>query len=180
MTAFASRLVTVFAAGLPCLLAANTAAWIPAHRFAVDYGLVTGGSLASLAALDGDRLVVSRYQVPNLSVAPVTFRIQSNLPFVPTAFTFLVTAQATRRGPYVLLLDLFDWAQSRYEPFSLTQVPLEVTAVTLPCPAPPPIHRFVRSSDRLVVGRIRVRATAPVALFSWSVEFDRAGFDALR
>lgn len=164
----------------PIAAVASTAVWIPTHRMAVDYGLVTRGDLQSLAAVDGNRLVVNRFQVPNLAVAPVTLRLQSNIPFVPSSFMLRVTAQTTQRGPFVLMLDLFDWTMNRYEPFSLSQVALGTNPLTLPCPAPPPVSRFVRAGDRLVLARTRVTATGPVALMSWSAEFDCAGFSAQR
>jgi len=146
--------------------------------FAVQFGKVDAGSVASLAAVDGNALRVCRFVVVNNQVAPVTFTADAALPFTPMNLWARATARMTVSGSFGQTLSFYDWQAGLFDAADATTAPLTTAFSLQECIAKGQILRYVGVGNSVRV-RVQVRATGPAASSAWCSEHDELVFEAV-
>lgn len=129
------------------------------------------GNLASLKAIDGDRL---KLQVSNASddVYPIGIVIEATSPlYRPGRMALSATLQASIPGRQ-LLVRLWDWSQGRFITVGTVAAPTSET--TLQFEAPGDVTRFLQPGTRKMRARLDLFDVASEEIIRWTTSFDRA------
>lgn len=143
----------------------------------VVYGRVVAGDVNGISTVDGITLKLSKFVVPVVPVDPVTFRVESNLPAVPTSLAFHLIGRAVHFGTYTQSLNLYDWNRNLFDPLTNVTSPLLPTDGEMVCQHIGDVSKFYRVSDLRVWALVRVRAIGFTPVNNWQVEYDRAWFE---
>lgn len=143
----------------------------PTH-LAVQFGRVDSGTVASLAADDGNVLRVCRFVVPNTLVPPVQFEVEArNTPMgTLDALQMEVKSRMTSAGSFAQQLEMFDYSANAYRDSTLTS-PFGTAFGVRQVDATPPVAGYLSPSKDLK-GRLSVRKTGPSAVAIWCMEVE--------
>lgn len=143
----------------------------------VLFGRVVAGDVGSLSASGEEHVLrMTWLNVPNLSVDPVSFRLEAKLPFRPVSMSFSITSRSVQAGMFRQTLNLYDWTKNLFDPFTNVNGPMYRTFTDMACHAPGDVGRYVRAGDNKVMALVRARPVGPVAVAGWEVEYDTAAF----
>ncbi|MBS1724109.1 MAG: hypothetical protein JSS66_14280 [Armatimonadetes bacterium] len=152
------------------------AAQVPArlvapNGLAVNLGRLNSGSIASLAAIDGDALSVCKFIVPNQSVAPVNVEVSGNAPPASTSLALVTYGHMTVSGTFQQTLDMYDFAGASYATGQTRTDSIGTADSLVRLDATGNISRFFGPSNQ-VKARYRVKQVGPAASNSWCVNHD--------
>lgn len=139
----------------------------------VNLGRIDAGTVASLAAIDGDVLRVCRFVVPNQTVAPVTVQVNGNAPIgSASALEVHVRSRMSVTGQFTQNLEMFNWVTNNWDAVDTRTDNSNTTFADRVLIGSGDLTRLLRSDGSLRV-RYRVRNTGPTASPTWCHEVDR-------
>ncbi len=142
----------------------------------IVYGRVFSGNIFSLQADDSNSIVISRTLVPNLTVEPIVFRVETSLPATPVSLSFHVLSRQGSAGQYQQYLNLYDWTKGLFEPLTNVTTWLSREWSDVECLAVGSADRFTRPLDNRVWALVRVKPLGLVPTLNWKIEYEKAWF----
>ena len=144
----------------------------------INFGQLSEGGLKSLEKPDGDAFRVSKFFVPNLSVAPITVVVEATCPVSTLSSYFLrVKSKMTKAGFFGQTLDLFDWSTNSYSAVDTRSDALGLGNLTVELHATGSLNRYL-GPDRTLRARYRIRPTGTIASQIWGADTDCIEFVA--
>lgn len=170
------RGVAVVVVRLLAVMAHGSPLEAPVDTVTVLYGKHASGSVQSLAVEDAEAMRFCRFIVPNAEVYPITVRFEGHLSAMPSTLCFSVVGKSAAFGQYVQSLNLYDWTKNLYEPNTNSTSPLPKTNLRMDCYPWGDASRYVRGSDKKVMGLVRVRVVGLEVSLGWPVDYDHVWF----
>jgi len=135
-------------------------------------GKVTGGTFDSLRTKDDSGLVVCKFIVPNLSVAPIQVEVEgvSNVE-TPVGLTLNVRSRMKHGGLFKQTLQLWNWTTSNWDPSDTDVVPIGLAWIDRSLVATGTVTRYV-SPTRTLRMKCSISQTGPSAVTLWCHETD--------
>lgn len=145
--------------------------------YTINLGQLNAGSVASLAADDGNVLRICKFIVPNQTVAPITVQLDgTSQALTATSMKLEFKNRMQTAGLFSVTLDLWNWGTNNWDATNVLTAGVNTTFSTQTLNVTGALSQFLRSSDGAVRARYRIRQTGPSTGTIWCHETDRANW----
>jgi hypothetical protein len=147
---------------------------VATESFAVLRGVLTGGNLASLQQVDGDRLTVRRGLVANALEAPIQVQVDgtTGIPS-PSSLRFEVTAQASSAN-LGQRVELYNFQTGNYDSLDFRNATTTDTTVSVNVTSG--ASNYVEPGSGRVRAKLSYKPVAPVPGTSYSASLNRTSW----
>ena len=143
--------------------------------FSISLGKLSGGTVASLGAEDGNALTICKFIVPNQTVAPVTVQFDGKSSFLScSALKLDFVSRMNSAGLFGLTLDMFNWTTNDWDLVNTVTTSVNTTYSLATLNATGNLANLLKSTDGSLRARFRVKQTGPAANLQWCHEIDKA------